>query len=314
MTSQRYRPRGKAQPKVQPTTKEAAVLPMQKSESPDRAYTVEIMMIDAAKAKEFLLLNIGNRPLSRSRVKILARKMRNREWMFTGQAHVIISDLNVLINGQHTLYAVIESDTIIETIVVTGVAPEAFDRIDIGWKRTIGNILSVGGIHNASQLGSMVRIVDLYDSLTKTEKGWSTSMDLEADELVSIFETDPDNFIQAITFGKHVNAEARKTGVALSASVAGAFRYLGARQGHDPETLERFLTRVAGDVGHDTNDPALYVRRWLALRDGGTTFRSRDRALSVLSTFIKGYRSAENGKSLRRIFAWTRESPDYPRL
>lgn len=279
-------------------------------------YGVSIELIDRAKAQEYLLLNTHNRPVAATRVRALAGKMTRGEWMFTGQAHVIISNEKVLLNGQHTLLAVVEADTIIETLVVTGVDPAAFAKIDIGWKRTVGNVLAIAGAANSDSLASVVRLTMVYDELKRNENGkWITLSAVEADRLLPVYESDPDAFGVSATFGKSTCQAARASGVHTTTSAVGAFRYLAVRQGHDPDGVEQFGRRVAADVGHaDLADPALSLRRWLIKTGPNKGGNSADRGLSVLSAWIKAYLAAEHGTPLSKIYAWTRETPDFPRL
>ena len=274
---------------------------------------VEIVKIDGLSAIDLLALNTANRPVSLSRVHILARKMMEGRWLFTGQAHVIISSNDVLLNGQHTLLAVVEADAVIETVLVTGVDPVAFAAIDIGWKRTVGNVLAVGGTRNANSVASILRLVIQYDALARNERGWTFPSPIDADEIMPVFEADAEGFQAAAVQGRHTQGQARHTGVTLSGSVAGGFYYLALRQGYAPVVVESFLDRVGSDTGHGVHDPALALRRWLIGKSARPT-SGPDRALRDLSGWIKAFRASRDGRQLAKIYAWVRDAPDYPRL
>lgn len=277
--------------------------------------TASIERIDAALAKDLLAQNTANRPLSQSRKMILARKMATGQWMFTGQAHVIVGWNNVLLNGQHTLAAVIEADAVITTVVVLDVDPAAFARIDIGWKRTGSNVFAVEGAKHTSALAATIRVIQIYDSLHRTDRGWAGVYAFDPDELLAVYHLDPDGLDAATAYGKALISAGRSTGVPLQAGVVSAFRYLAVRQGHDPEAVESFGRRVASDTGHHADDPALSLRRWCIQSAGRRLAASGpDRSLWQLSAWIKAFLAAENGRTYSKVYAWTRESSDFPRL
>jgi hypothetical protein len=279
--------------------------------NPPQPYTIELSKIDSTRAAAILESNTANRNLSQSRVAILSRKMLAGEWLFTGQAHVIISSEGVLLNGQHTLWAVVETGIVIETIVVTGVDPAAFAKIDIGWKRTVGNILSAEGALNGNVLGAIIRNTVMYDTLTLNERGWYYQNAMDADEVVPMLNADAENLSAAASFAKTLNTRARTTGMTLPPGVTGTFYYLAVRQGHDPANVDSFANRVASDTGHFADDPALSLRRWTIIHKNSM---GMDRTLSTLSAWTKCFLAAERGAKMSKIYAWTRESPDYPRL
>lgn len=274
----------------------------------------QIEKIDADRARELLALNTGNRPLVASRWRILARKMAANEWMFTGQAHVIISSDDVLLNGQHTLTAVVESGAVIETVVVYGVDPAAFSKIDIGWKRTSGNVLSIAGAANANALGAVIRGVCIYDSVRRTERGWAYDGGVDADEILPLYCLDAEAFDAATVAGNATARAAKLTGVPLIQSVVGTFVYLAVRDGHDPDTVAAFCASVSSDAGHTDTDPVLTLRRWTIQRHNAESVTSFDRNLNHLSAWIKTYQACQKGSSFKRLYAWTRDSQDFPRL
>lgn len=108
----------------------------------DGNIVASIETINPNVASNWLRCNRLNRPLRRSHVAFLSREMSAGLWQVNGQAIVISEDEDV-IDGQHRLHAIIDSGVTIKSLVVYGVAKEAFKTIDTGAVRSGSDALSV---------------------------------------------------------------------------------------------------------------------------------------------------------------------------
>lgn len=98
-------------------------------------------------ATELLERNTLNRPLSDQHVSRIARQIKAGKWRFNGDT-IKIADTNDVLDGQHRLWAVIEAKAAVETILVRGIAREAFATIDTLRKpRSGSDILTLNGAH-----------------------------------------------------------------------------------------------------------------------------------------------------------------------
>lgn len=104
--------------------------------------TNQAMAVTPELAREFLKTNSTNRPLKRGTVQRYAQMMRNGEWRLTPQS-VVFDTNGVLINGQHTLHAVIESGTTVQLMVSRGWPAETFAVLDRGANRTAADALRI---------------------------------------------------------------------------------------------------------------------------------------------------------------------------
>lgn len=102
----------------------------------------EVMTITPADATNWLACNQNNRPVRRRHVEFLAREILEGNWQVNGQAIIIADDEQVL-DGQHRLLAIIESAKSIQSLVVYGIAEDAFKTIDTGAVRTGADALSM---------------------------------------------------------------------------------------------------------------------------------------------------------------------------
>ena len=86
-------------------------------------------LITPAKATELLAGNAENqRKVNQARVRKYTAEMLSGLWLYNGES-IIVSESGKLIDGQHRLLAVIESDVTIEVALVTDV-PDEQDGID----------------------------------------------------------------------------------------------------------------------------------------------------------------------------------------
>lgn len=122
----------------------------------------ELMTITPEMAIDWLDSNTRNRPLNKRRVTNLANAILRGEWEPNGDA-IRFSVSGVLLDGQHRLAAVAESDTEIDSLVVSGLPDSVFDIIDTGKSRGAGDILSMRGEKNYNAVASVVRLYYMWD-------------------------------------------------------------------------------------------------------------------------------------------------------
>lgn len=114
------------------------------------------VLVDATIAEAWLGANTHNRKLSNVRVDQMVRNMKAGQWDDNGET-VKFSKTGVLLDGQHRLSAIIESDTVQVLTVVAGLDDKVQRSIDIGGKRTVGQQLDLNGHHDGKALASIAR-------------------------------------------------------------------------------------------------------------------------------------------------------------
>jgi hypothetical protein len=88
--------------------------------------------------------NNRNRNISDQVVKRYARDMKAGHWRLTHQG-IAFDPSGVLIDGQHRLWAIVESDTPVEMFIWFNISPEALMAIDSGRARSLVDNLRLGG-------------------------------------------------------------------------------------------------------------------------------------------------------------------------
>lgn len=114
-------------------------------------------------ATKLLENNQENRPLSSLHVERLTNQIKTGRWKFNGDTVKIAATGDVL-DGQHRLWAIIESSRAVETIVVYGIEKDAFSTIDTLRKsRTGGDVLAIAGVKKyRGAVAGALRYLTLY--------------------------------------------------------------------------------------------------------------------------------------------------------
>lgn len=120
------------------------------------------MVITPAQAQKLLdETNHHNRPMKWRNVHRFARDMREGRWQLNGQA-LIWGTTGQLLDGQNRLAAVVEADTAIRFSTVTGIDPVAQATIDLGAKRSTGDVLSMDQA-GTKDLAALARLAWMWD-------------------------------------------------------------------------------------------------------------------------------------------------------
>lgn len=118
--------------------------------------------IDSDLAVDLLEHNPLNRNLSERTVKAYARDMAEGRWEQTGDA-IRFADTGRLLDGQHRLWAVIESGAPLTVPIITGLPESSQDHMDIGRRRTAGDQLKLSGYSHYNAVASAARILWMWN-------------------------------------------------------------------------------------------------------------------------------------------------------
>jgi len=133
-------------------------------------------------AAKWLTKNKSNRPLSQGTVSRYAAAMTAGEWKVNGDA-IRFDEQDNLIDGQHRLHACVKSGKKFDTYIVFDLPAEAFDTIDQGRPRTMGDVLARRGEKHYATLAAAVRYFwMLQNNMNQVEKLRPSIMDRILDE------------------------------------------------------------------------------------------------------------------------------------
>lgn len=107
-------------------------------------------------AEKFLESNVGNRRLRKSWTDALTREIKNGNYKTTHQG-IAFTKSGVLVDGQHRLNAIKESNETVKILVTTGLEDDVFKDIDRGLKRSLAD-----STHLPKKCAEACRLVSEY--------------------------------------------------------------------------------------------------------------------------------------------------------
>ncbi len=124
--------------------------------------TSTVESIDRDAAERYLNLERGNnRPFSRGHLSDLIGRQMRGEWITNGDT-IRFDSAGQLRDGQHRLRMVKQTGIPIEVVVVRDIDPTAFSTMDVGKKRTLGDVLYIEKETNHVQLAGALSWVSKY--------------------------------------------------------------------------------------------------------------------------------------------------------
>lgn len=116
------------------------------------------------KAKTWLgTLYEGQRNIKKQIVKKFADDMKSGKWLRTGDT-IKFDQNGKLIDGQHRLHAIVDSNRTQRILVVRGLPTKAYQHIDIGIKRTDADMFKFSGIKNSALVSAACRWCMSYET------------------------------------------------------------------------------------------------------------------------------------------------------
>jgi hypothetical protein len=217
-----------------------------------KKHKLEIITVTPDMAAKLLELNNLNRPLSQAHVARISRQITDGKWVFNGDTIKIAENEDVL-DGQHRLWAVVESQTAIETIIVYGVVREAFATIDTLRKpRSGSDTLAINGMmryrqHASSALQWMIR----YQRKVLTEYK-SPGNKVENSDIEEAFKNHP-QIAQAVERSAQLRSLANP-------GIMGFFYYILMNQ--NSELADTMMKTLEDPTGTAVSDPFYQLRAY----------------------------------------------------
>lgn len=252
--------------------------------------TASIETISPEQAERYLALSEGNRPIRPGRVRQYAADMRTGQWLLTGEP--IIFNGSALINGHHRLQACLASGASFPSVVVRNVDSKAYDVIDSGLARTVGDALGHHGVPSANITAAAARLF----------LGYKAGVIHDPQQFATIVGRQGliDHVVECRPLWEWaMTGTTRARDTRLNSSAMAAFRAL---IGPDDERLETFCEGVYTGAQLDVGDPRLTLRTW------AMNARLRSAAFH-LSAIIRAWNAYSSGVALKNIRPWFQGSP-----
>ncbi len=265
--------------------------------TPVRTLTPELrtdtITITPQMATKWLEGNTHNRPLRNRDVELFATAMENGQWCLNGES-IIFDNTGRLLDGQHRLWACVESNTTFESVVVTGADPEVFTTIDQGRHRSAGDHIFVTGIktgyrtHVAAAASLIIR--------HRTNQLFA-SMRMPGQAIVDLCKNEPD-------LVWWVEEACRTQSVKGFATPISATLYMGSL-GYREKALA-FMRQWKTGEGLQSGSPVLALRQ--RLLSGNTPFRLADRFYMA----VQAWNAFATGRSMLKVQSM--RSDKFPRV
>lgn len=245
--------------------------------SPEVSASIEL--ITPVIARKMLEGNVDNRKLRKTRVAQYADAMKRGMWDIQNDA-ITISKTGKLLNGQHRLTAIVESDEACQCLILRGVENETFTVIDSGLSRSVNDALVSAGMGlNATHATPIAKILIALDAGINIYDTSACALVQRQDVLDYL--TKNEEMVQAAL----IVARRAELAVGGIRSAWGVFVVLAAQK-HGMPKVEEFVNLVSDGVGLKPGDSPLALRNWIT-RQRGSWSRSASR--SNIAIYISAF-------------------------
>jgi hypothetical protein len=271
------------------TTPRARVTPLMRRliNKPTELYA-ELMILTPEDCTTVLAQrNPRNRKLSKTRRDSIADILKSGLWRVNGETVIFDSNGNLL-DGQGRLAASMLTNIALETFVVFGIDPEAFDVIDRGKKRNLADDLSIDGEEYTVTLAASLSILwlDVHNKLNQIGKANSVPSP-EARELLAVNPSLRDS-VKIVSSNQLARI--------LAPSVGAFLHYKFSEK--DCKAADKFFTDLKIGANMPSDDPVLVLRNKL-LQDE----HLRGRAYEPMCLTIKAWNIRRSGKNSKLRWA-----------
>ena len=252
---------------------------------------VTVQEITPAMAQRYLEQSRENRPLSVRTVRELSQAIHNDEWQLNGEA-IKFDEHGNLIDGQHRMNAIIQSNRSIKTYVCRNLPSDSFKTIDTGKKRNNADTLGLLGFSNPTVLAATCRFVLNFQVNQLKSNEIVTNIRMEQ------FINDNPDIMTSVDFVKTVKAEGL-----VPLSIAGGLHFLMNKC--DEDEAELFFRDLAKGSMLAASDPVFLLREKMLHYRGRVGAKLTRRDISAL--LIKAWNYRRTGTTVKRL-VWAKKS------
>lgn len=225
---------------------------------------IRYMFVDAAAAKLMLDANTQNRVPSQGTIDSYGRSMEDNDWEFTGDP-LQFGEGDLLLNGQHRLMAIEETEVGQWLLVIGGLPNSAQDYMDGGLRRTAaGQLLMTDKLSKAGQKTAVARLYLQWMSWANAR----VNIKLTNAEVTRFVRENLAAIEAGLEAAQAVHGNPKQlhlggVGGSVSKPALAAF-HMRARQVSDPETVAKFMHKLQWGKDYDDDmDPTRLLRQAL---------------------------------------------------
>ncbi|MET7556955.1 hypothetical protein [Streptomyces albidoflavus] len=258
--------------------------------------TSGIMSISPSLASEMLTRNRENRPMDKGRVTHLREAILRGEWLVSHQGIAFSGSWSNsrLLDGQHRLEAIRQSEQTVSVLVFENVPAETFSVMDTGRSRTASTVLAMQGEHDASLLAAAIRHIHLFNTMPDAEwKGHSSR--LTNAQVLTFLEANRERVATACGIARIMSKDRL---IIPTAAAVGYYTTLEASPGVDQDSWVKGVTTGA-DLS--PGDPRLALRNALISLGTGTSGRRRSDSRGQLGLYLKAWNAWVLQKPVKQL-------------
>lgn len=229
----------------------------------DMKKEIKEVIVTPSFAEELLKMNINNRKVRQVHVDDLAAAMRKGEWTLSNDA-IVVSEGNILLNGQHRLLAVIKSGVSCPFILYTGAEDTSYDIMDTPTVRRVADVLSRnGGVNTLRAESAINKYLNLcYDKQNEwmTMARFNNQAEATRRERVKCYDDNRENLGKWLRISESLCSKSNN--LIAVAAIAGFALFLENKLFHSEDKIISFLEELLLD-GKVTNTTVLYARKKL---------------------------------------------------
>ncbi len=253
-----------------------------------------VVFITPQQAGELLSSNTENqRRISSRNLRKIENDMAQGRFKLNGES-IIVSVNGRVLNGQHRLYACVNSKVGFWTVLVQGVEDETFSVIDSGKSRSIPDVLQISREKNCVALAATIARVVEY---SRDPRSVGSHAVISHSEAMDALEGHP-AIRDSVDF-----CVGNKIGRVTSASRVAWLHYLANER--CPELCAQFFEKLGSGEMIQSGNPIYLMRaRLIADRSAKASLSTRE----ILGLLVKAWNAHVEGKTLT-FLRWSETEP-----
>lgn len=245
-----------------------------------------IVTITPEEAASLLEHNKLNRPLRDAHVRRIAGQIIDGKWRFNGDT-IKISDDGDVLDGQHRLWAIIEAKTSVPTILVYGIARDAFATIDtLRATRSGADVLALNGASRYRPTISAALTWLIRYQRKCLEDYRAPANRIENSDIEESFSVNP-GMVRAVERCMALRGLA-------NSSLLAFFYYIVFNR--NPDLAEALVSTLENPAGISINDPFFRLRTYFT-----ADHHKRKDPVVTIALMIKAANAAYEKKELRAL-------------
>ena len=242
-------------------------------------------------AKFYLKYNVANRPLRKDIVELYSKQMKDGLWKVSNDA-ISFDEDGKLVNGQHRLHAVVDSNVACDFLVTSGLDRESFAVMDNGIIRTSGNVFYLQGIQYYRLSPSIIKRKMILESNMAGEGGGNTKKGNA--QILQEYNNHQEDYNKIC---KDAMILYDKSRLLTATDYGGYIAYLTFVKKH-PYTLAHGFFKEFAEIEKATNDVVILLRQRL-LNDKLSAVKMT--RLSRVKLIIKAWNAYVTGKTVKLL-------------